>query len=183
MWSGANSIKTLWIHKLRILSYGQILTVNLLINCKNFVVYSKMAINYEEKSFMEQAPDEERKNEMFTQMWIFWKVRHAAGGRCKHYHLKIGRISPEILNKICSQEGTQVNETLILNAVYQDPIPESLTDFKALWLGIASHMQSFNQLQCIILISWNQCHKQILRHSDWTLQVTCKVLTNRIASF
>ena len=35
--------KTLWIRKLRSCSYGQILTINLL-------------INNEEKSFMEQAP-------------------------------------------------------------------------------------------------------------------------------
>ena len=40
--------KTLWIRKLWICSNGQILTVNLLINCKNSVNYSKMAINYEE---------------------------------------------------------------------------------------------------------------------------------------
>ena len=45
--------KTLQILKLRICSYGQILTVNLLINCKNSVIYGKMAVNYEEKSFME----------------------------------------------------------------------------------------------------------------------------------
>ena len=48
--------KTLQILKLRICSYTQILTVNLLINCKNSVIYGKMAINYEEKSFIEQAP-------------------------------------------------------------------------------------------------------------------------------
>ena len=47
--------KTLRICKLRICSYGQILTVNLLINCKNSVIYGKMAVNYEEKSFMEKA--------------------------------------------------------------------------------------------------------------------------------
>ena len=51
--------KTLWIHKLWICSYGQILIVKLLINCKNSVIYSKMAVNYEEKSFMELAPDGE----------------------------------------------------------------------------------------------------------------------------
>ena len=45
--------KTLWIRKLRICSYGQILTVNLLINWKNSVIYGEMAVNYEEKSFME----------------------------------------------------------------------------------------------------------------------------------
>ena len=45
--------KTLWICKLRICSYGQILTVNLLINWKNSVIYGEMAVNYEEKSFME----------------------------------------------------------------------------------------------------------------------------------
>ena len=48
--------KTLQIRKLRICSYGQILTVNLLINCKNSVIYGIMAVNYEEKCFMEQAP-------------------------------------------------------------------------------------------------------------------------------
>ena len=48
--------KTLQIRKLRICSYGQILTVNLLINCKNSVINGKMAVNYEEKCFMEQAP-------------------------------------------------------------------------------------------------------------------------------
>ena len=48
--------KTLQIRKLRICSCGQILTVNLTINCKNSIIYGKMAINYEEKSFMEQAP-------------------------------------------------------------------------------------------------------------------------------
>ena len=47
--------KTLRIRKLRICSYGQILTVNLLINCKKFVIYDKIAVNYEENSFMEQA--------------------------------------------------------------------------------------------------------------------------------
>ena len=45
--------KTLWICKLQICSYDQILTVNLLIKSKNFVIYGKMAVNYEEKSFME----------------------------------------------------------------------------------------------------------------------------------
>ena len=45
--------KTLWIRKLRICSYSQILTVNLLINWKNSVIYGEMAVNYEEKSFME----------------------------------------------------------------------------------------------------------------------------------
>ena len=45
--------KTLWICKLRICSYGQILTVNLLINWKNSVIYGEMAVNYKERSFME----------------------------------------------------------------------------------------------------------------------------------
>ena len=45
--------KTLRIRKLRICSYGQILTINLLINCKNSVIYGKMTVNYKEKSFME----------------------------------------------------------------------------------------------------------------------------------
>ena len=48
--------KTLWIHKLRICSHGQIVTVNLLINCKNCISCGKMAVNYEEKSFMELGP-------------------------------------------------------------------------------------------------------------------------------
>ena len=48
--------KTLQIRKLQICSYGQILIVNLLINCKNSVIYSQMAVNYEGKSFMEQVP-------------------------------------------------------------------------------------------------------------------------------
>ena len=48
--------KTLRIHKLRICSYGQILTLNLLMNCKNSIIYGHFAINYKEKSFMEQAP-------------------------------------------------------------------------------------------------------------------------------
>ena len=30
--------------------------MNLIINCKNSIIYGKIAINYEEKSFMEQAP-------------------------------------------------------------------------------------------------------------------------------
>ena len=47
--------KTLWIRKLRICSYGQILTVNLLINCQNSIIYGLFVVNYEEKSFMEQA--------------------------------------------------------------------------------------------------------------------------------
>ena len=62
--------KTLWIRKLRICSYGQILTVNLLINWKNSVIYGEMAINYEEKSFMEQAPG----------LWIILKVRCSCQG-------------------------------------------------------------------------------------------------------
>ena len=41
--------KTLRIRKLQICSYNQILTVNLLINCKNSIIYGRMAINYEEK--------------------------------------------------------------------------------------------------------------------------------------
>ena len=49
--------KNLWIRKLRICSYYQILTVNLLINCKNSVINGKIAINYEETSFMEDAPE------------------------------------------------------------------------------------------------------------------------------
>ena len=48
--------KTLRIRKLRICSYGQILTRNLLITCKNSVIYGKMTVNYKEKSFMAQAP-------------------------------------------------------------------------------------------------------------------------------
>ena len=39
-----------------ICSYGQILTIYLLIDCKNSVIYGKMAVNYEGKSFMERAP-------------------------------------------------------------------------------------------------------------------------------
>ena len=46
--------KTLWIHKLRICSYCQILTVNLLVNCQNSVIYGYFVLNYLEKSFMEQ---------------------------------------------------------------------------------------------------------------------------------
>ena len=41
--------KTLRIRNLRICSYGQILTVNLLIYCRISVIYGKMAVNYEEK--------------------------------------------------------------------------------------------------------------------------------------
>ena len=48
--------KTLRIRKLWICSYGQILTVNLLINWKNSVIYGEIAVNYGEKRFMEQAP-------------------------------------------------------------------------------------------------------------------------------
>jgi len=48
--------KTLWILKLRICNYGQILTVNLLVNCQNSVIYGHFVVNYLEKSFMEQAP-------------------------------------------------------------------------------------------------------------------------------
>ena len=48
--------KTLWIHNLRICSYGQILTVNLLVNCQNSVIYGHFVVNYEEKSLIEQAP-------------------------------------------------------------------------------------------------------------------------------
>ena len=48
--------KTLWIRKLRICNYGQILTVNLLVNCQNSVIYGHFVVNYLEKSFMEQAP-------------------------------------------------------------------------------------------------------------------------------
>ena len=53
------------IHKLRICGYGQILTVNLLINCKNSVIYGKMAVNYKEKSFMEKAPEDPSSNLSF----------------------------------------------------------------------------------------------------------------------
>ena len=49
--------KTLWIRKLRICNYGQILTVNLLVNCQNSVIYGHFVVNYLEKSFMEQAPE------------------------------------------------------------------------------------------------------------------------------
>ena len=49
--------KTLWIRKLRICNYGQILTVNLLVNCQNSVIYGHFVVNYLEKSFMEQAAD------------------------------------------------------------------------------------------------------------------------------
>ena len=45
--------KTLRFLKLRICSYGEILTVNFLINYKNSVIYGKMAVSYEGKSFME----------------------------------------------------------------------------------------------------------------------------------
>ena len=48
--------KTLRIRNLQICSYGQILTVNLLENCQNTVIYSHFVVNYEEKSFMEEAP-------------------------------------------------------------------------------------------------------------------------------
>ena len=37
--------KTLQIRKLQICSYGQILTINLLINCKNSVIYPHFAVN------------------------------------------------------------------------------------------------------------------------------------------
>ena len=30
--------------------------MNLPKNCKNYVIYGKIAVNYKEKSFMEQAP-------------------------------------------------------------------------------------------------------------------------------
>ena len=47
--------KTLRIHKLQICRNGQILTVNLLVSCKNSVIYSHFAVNYDEKkSFTEQ---------------------------------------------------------------------------------------------------------------------------------
>ena len=48
--------KTLLICNLWICCYGRILTVNLLVNCRISVNYGKMAVNYVEKSFMEQAP-------------------------------------------------------------------------------------------------------------------------------
>ena len=35
---------TLWICKLRICSYGQILTVNLLVKCKNSVIYGHFVV-------------------------------------------------------------------------------------------------------------------------------------------
>ena len=38
--------KTLWIRKLRICNYGQILTVNLLVNCQNSVIYGHFVVNY-----------------------------------------------------------------------------------------------------------------------------------------
>ena len=63
--------KTLWIRKLRICSYGQILTVNLLINCKNSVIYGKIAVNYEEKCFMEQAPDNTEEKKDFYLLGMF----------------------------------------------------------------------------------------------------------------
>ena len=47
--------KTLRIRKLRIYSYGQILIVHLLIACKISVIYGTMAVNSEEKRFMEKA--------------------------------------------------------------------------------------------------------------------------------
>ena len=48
--------KTLWIRNLHFCSYGQILTINLLENCQNTVIYCHFVVNYEEKSFMEEAP-------------------------------------------------------------------------------------------------------------------------------
>ena len=42
------SHKALQICKLRICSYDQILTITLLINCKNSVIYGKMTVNYKE---------------------------------------------------------------------------------------------------------------------------------------
>ena len=53
--------KTWQICKLWICSYSQILTVNLLINCKISIIDIKMALNYEGKSFMEEVPDVEIK--------------------------------------------------------------------------------------------------------------------------
>ena len=53
--------KTLQICQLRTCSYSQILTVNLLINCKISIIDIKMALNYEGKSFMEEVPDVEIK--------------------------------------------------------------------------------------------------------------------------
>ena len=49
--------KTLQICKLQICSYSQILTVNLVVNFQNSIIYGHFAINYKGKSFMEQAPD------------------------------------------------------------------------------------------------------------------------------
>ena len=48
--------KTLWIRKLQICSYGQILAVNLLVNWQNTVIYSKWPQITRKISFMEQAP-------------------------------------------------------------------------------------------------------------------------------
>ena len=48
--------KTLRIRKLRICSYGQILTVNLLVNCQNCLIYGKMVVNYKEKKFYGIGP-------------------------------------------------------------------------------------------------------------------------------
>ena len=47
--------ETLLIRKLRIYSYGQISTVNLLIIYKKIVIYGHFAVNYVEECIMEKA--------------------------------------------------------------------------------------------------------------------------------
>ena len=66
--------KTLQIRKLRICSYGQILTINLLINCKNYVIYGHFAVNYEEKSFVEQVPGPIEGHTVVSLIYYQWLV-------------------------------------------------------------------------------------------------------------
>ena len=78
--------KTLQIRKLRIYSYGQILTVNLLINCQNSVIYGHFVVNYKEESFMEQAPGLSRFSKLNVKMGrtlLHWTLTHLIIGiRC-----------------------------------------------------------------------------------------------------
>ena len=59
--------KTLQIRKLRIYNYGQILTVNLLTNCQNYVIYFNFVVNYEKK-FYGRGPRCWNKNDPIFQM-------------------------------------------------------------------------------------------------------------------
>ena len=67
--------KALQIRKLWIYSYGQILTVNLLIISKNSIIYGHFAVNYVEKVYWNRPQVQERMMSAYANMHLIKAIR------------------------------------------------------------------------------------------------------------